>query len=124
VQTQDVDAATDMVLDRAFQKVKPKAVAPPPPAPKPRSRRDSAREPWEAQYDQVDDEPGAAAADQADYDEEMNLATLLNVLDGSASLTRHISTRNHDTFCSCQSKHHPIVFAASDARQRVPSFHC
>lgn len=79
-----MDAATDMVLDRAFQKTKPKPVAPPPPAPKPRSRRDSAREPWEAQYDQVD-EPEPAAAEQEE-EEEMNLATLLNVIDGSAFL--------------------------------------
>jgi len=72
-----------MVLDRGFQKAKPKPVAPAAaPAPKQRSRRDSARDGWEAQYDQVDDEPDAAAADQGDYDEEMNLATLLNVLDG------------------------------------------
>lgn len=81
VWTQDVDAATDMVLDRSFQKPKPKQVAPPPPQPKPKTRRDSAREPWEAQYDQVD-EPEAAAVEQ-DEDEEMNLATLLNVIDGS-----------------------------------------
>lgn len=73
-----------MVLDRAFQKTKPKPVAPPPPAPKPRLRRDSAREPWEAQYDQVD-EPEPAAAEQEE-EEEMNLATLLNVIDGSAFL--------------------------------------
>ena len=87
MQTQDVDAATDMVLDRAFQKLKPKAVAPPPPAPKPRSRRDSAREPWEAQYDQVD-EPEAAAV-ETEEEEEMNLATLLNVIDGQVLLYSH-----------------------------------
>lgn len=69
-----------MVLDRSFQKPKPKQVAPPP-QPKPKTRRDSAREPWEAQYDQVD-EPEAAALEQ-DEDEEMNLATLLNVIDGN-----------------------------------------
>lgn len=78
---EDVDAATDMVLDRAFQKQKTKAVAAPqPPAPKARSRRDSAREPWEAQYDQVDEaEPTVAETEE---EEEMNLATLLNVIDG------------------------------------------
>lgn len=69
-----------MVLDRAFQKPKPKPVAPPP-QPKPKTRRDSAREPWEAQYDQVD-EPDVAAAVEQEEDEEMNLATLLNVIDG------------------------------------------
>ena len=84
--TQDVDAATDMVLDRAFQKPKPQVVNAPPPAPVPRSRRDSAREPWQAQYDDLDDTEAMAAAVADDEDEEMNLATLLNVIDGSTSL--------------------------------------
>ena len=82
---EDVDAATDMVLDRAFQKPKPKVVNAPPPAPVPRSRRDSAREPWQSQYDDVDDSEAMAAAVADDEDEEMNLATLLNVIDGSTS---------------------------------------
>ncbi len=69
-----------MVLDRAFQKQKAKPVAPPA-APRARTRRDSAREPWEAQYDQVD-ELDEAGVEQGDFEEEMNLATLLNVLDG------------------------------------------
>ena len=71
-----------MVLDRAFQKPKPKVVNAPPPAPVPRSRRDSAREPWQSQYDDVDDSEAMAAAVADDEDEEMNLATLLNVIDG------------------------------------------
>ena len=84
---QDVDAATDMVLDRAFQKPKAKVVNAPPPPPVPRSRRDSAREPWQAQYDDVDDTEAMAAAVADDEDEEMNLATLLNVIDGSMFLS-------------------------------------
>jgi hypothetical protein len=71
------------VLDRAFQKPKPKATVAVP-HPKPKARRDSVREPWEVQYDQAD-EPEAVAVEQ-DVDEEMNLATLLNVLDGSKFL--------------------------------------
>ena len=71
-----------MVLDRAFQKPKPKATNAPPPPPVPRSLRDSAREPWQAQYDDVDDTEAMAAGVTDDEDEEMNLATLLNVIDG------------------------------------------
>ena len=80
--TQDVDAATDMVLDRAFQRPRPKAKAAPaslPPQQPSKSRRDSAREGWEAQYDQVEE---TEATVEIDEDEEMNLATLLNVIDG------------------------------------------
>ena len=84
---EDVDAATDMVLDRSFQKPKTKVVNAPPPAPVPRSRRDSAREPWQSQYDDVDDSEAMAAAVADDEDEEMNLATLLNVIDGSMFLS-------------------------------------
>lgn len=71
-----------MVLDRSFQKPKQKPVSAPPP-PVPRNRRDSAREPWQAQYDDVDDSEAMAAAVADDEDEEMNLATLLNVIDGN-----------------------------------------
>lgn len=86
VSLQDVDAATDMVLDRSFQKPKPKVVNAPPPAPVPRSRRDSAREPWQTQYDDIDDSEAMAPAAVDSEEEEMNLATLLNILDGSTYL--------------------------------------